>query len=437
MNATASLLADTICRTVELGVTITDAAVLDDQTHLFCSPVQADPTCLDCGEQGRLRDHVERRLTDLPIVGHPTKLHVRLPRFVCDNPACETKIFQLRLPKLAEDRAKTTFRCTRWILQRLAIDRTSVAAVAKALDVGWDLVNDLALSKIRDMVYDQPDHLDGVRILGVDEHKWKHVRGDGTSSFVTVLVDLTPVVDGTGPARLLDMISGRSAKALTDWLDDRDQVFRDRIKVVTMDGFAGYHSAAANAVPEARTVMDPFHVVHLAAEKLTLCRQRVQQETTGHRGRSGDPLYGIRRTLNTRASLLKPKQKIRLWEAFTANTAHAAVEVIYGVYQQLITAYEASGKREGKIAMYKLLKSIRSGVPKELPELAQLGRSLWKCHREILAYFDVGASNGPVEAINGRLEHLRGIALGFRNRNHYILRSLIHSGQLQDRINAL
>ena len=36
-----------------------------------------------------------------------------------------------------------------------------------------------------------------------------------------------------------------------------------------------------------------------------------------------------------------------------------------------------------------------------------------------------------------RLEHLRGIALGFRNLEHYILRSLIHSGQLQERINAL
>ena len=87
--------------------------------------------------------------------------------------------------------------------------------------------------------------------------------------------------------------------------------------------------------------------------------------------------------------------------------------------------------------MYKLLRSIRSGVPTELPELAQLGRSLLKRHREILAYFDVGASNGPVEAINGRLEHLRRIALGFRNLNHYILRSLIHSGQLQNPINAL
>ncbi len=120
---------------------------------------------------------------------------------------------------------------------------------------------------------------------------FKHVRSDGSSSFVTVLVDLTPVVDGTGPARLLDMISGRSAKVLTDWLDARDQAFRDRIKVVTMDGFAGYHTASAKAVPEARTVTDPFQVVHLAAEKLTLCRQRIQQDTTGHRG----PLYLISR----------------------------------------------------------------------------------------------------------------------------------------------
>ena len=56
---------------------------------------------------------------------------------------------------------------------------------------------------------------------------------------------------------------------------------------------------------------------------------------------------------------------------------------------------------------------------------------------DVLAYFDIAASNGPVEAINGRLEHLRGIALGVRNLDHYILRSLIHSGQLQARINAL
>ena len=47
MNATASLLADTICRTVELGVTIADAAVADELTHLFCAPVTLDPICAE------------------------------------------------------------------------------------------------------------------------------------------------------------------------------------------------------------------------------------------------------------------------------------------------------------------------------------------------------------------------------------------------------
>ncbi len=50
--------------------------------------------------------------------------------------------------------------------------------------------------------------------------------------------------------------------------------------------------------------MDPFHVVRLAGEALDQCRRRVQQDTHGHRGRSGDPLYSARRTLHTGADLL-------------------------------------------------------------------------------------------------------------------------------------
>ncbi|MFL0580743.1 hypothetical protein [Dietzia sp. 179-F 9C3 NHS] len=53
----------------------------------------------------------------------------------------------------------------------------------------------------------------------------------------------------------------------------------------------------------------------------------------------------------------------RLWKAFTAHDAHVAVEVTYLVYQRLITAYEASRRRKGKIAMYKLLKAIKAGAP--------------------------------------------------------------------------
>ena len=436
MNQTTDLVADTICRTVELGVTITGAAIDETFTHINCRPVHYDSTCPACGQPGRLRDHVIRTLTDLPIVGHPTRLHLRLPRFTCSDPGCEVTVFRQRIDRVAAPKAATTRRTARWILHCLAVKKMSVSVVAKALGLSWDVVNALAISAGKQLVHDQPVHLDGVRMLGVDEHKWKHVRGQGDPSFVTVIVDLTPVIDGTGPARLLDMVPGRSAAALKDWLRERDRSFRDRVEVVAMDGFAGYHSAAKDALPHARRVMDPFHVVHLAAEKLTVCRQRVQQVTLGHRGRSGDPLYGIKRVLLTRETLRSDKQKARL-EAVFADEEHIDVEVTERIYQDLVAAYSDPSKRAGKLTMFKTLKRLKSGVPKELTELAQLGRSLWKRRKEILAYFDTGASNGPVEAINGRLEFLRGIALGFRNLDHYIVRSLIHSGQLGERINAL
>jgi transposase len=54
---------------------------------------------------------------------------------------------------------------------------------------------------------------------------------------------------------------------------------------------------------------------------------------------------------------------------------------------------------------------------------------------DLLAYFDhPRTSNGPTEAINGRLEHLRGSALGFRNLTNYIARSLLESGWFRPRL---
>lgn len=99
---------------------------------------------------------------------------------------------------------------------------------------------------------------------------WKHTRKPGQpSNLATILVDLTPMVDGTGSARLLDMRPGRSAGILRSSLQERTPDFREPVQVVTMDGFTGYATAVDEVLPQAGKVIDPFHVVHLAAEKLT------------------------------------------------------------------------------------------------------------------------------------------------------------------------
>ncbi len=408
-----------------------------DVTVIEARPVQVLGFCPGCGAEGRLRDHIIRELTDIPVAGHPTRLRVRVPRFVCEGAECLRKVFQAQL-EAAEPGAKTTRRCRKWILARLAIDKMSVRAVAAALGLGWDLVNDLAVDSARSLIYDDPSHLDRVRILGVDEHYWKHVRGQGEENFATILVDLTPAIEGSGPARLLDVRAGRSAKVLTQWLDERSAAFRDQVQVVTMDGFTGYHSATKASLPEATPVMDPFHTVQLAGQKVTGCRQRLQQQILGHRGRKDDLLYRGRRTLLTRRSLLNQRGIDRLERLFNQREEHIALEVTYLAYQDIITAYSHPDRRIGKKLMTALIDKLRKRLPDGLEELAQLGRTLWRKRDQILAFFDHGGtSNGPVEAINGRLEHLRGIALGFRNFTHYVLRCLLHSGQLAARINAL
>jgi transposase len=108
--------------------------------------------------------------------------------------------------------------------------------------------------------------------------------------------------------------------------------------------------------------MDPFHVVALAGTKLDLCRQRVQQDTLGHRGRTGDPLYCVRRALRTRTALLTSTQQARLAAVF-ATEEHLAVEVTWRVYQQIIDAYAHPDPRAGKTLLTTVIDMIHTGLP--------------------------------------------------------------------------
>ena len=113
-----------------------------------------------------------------------------------------------------------------------------------------------------------------------------HPYGD---KYVAVILDLTPIRERSGPSRLLDMVPGRSKQVFKTWLASRPDTWRERIEIVAMDGFTGFKSAAAEELPGARAVMDPFHVVHLAGDAHDECRRRIQQELHHRRGRATDP----------------------------------------------------------------------------------------------------------------------------------------------------
>lgn len=112
-----------------------------------------------------------------------------------------------------------------------------------------------------------------------------------------------------------------------------------------------------------------------------------------------------------------------------ATEQHVEVEATWGVYQRIVAAYRNHDRAAAKTELKRIIATITAAVPTALTELITLGRTLKRRAADVLAYFDrAGTSNGPTEAINGRLEHLRGSALGFRNLTNYIARSLLETG---------
>ncbi|GAB3849736.1 hypothetical protein GCM10028800_20120 [Nesterenkonia populi] len=178
-------------------------------------------------------------------------------------------------------------------------------------------------------------------------------------------------------------------------------------------------------------------MVAVAGDALDQTRQRVQRESTGHRGRTGDPLYGARRTLRTGADLLTEPQSRRIEKVFTTDE-HVEVEATWSVYQKIVAAYRHPSKKDGKQLLQQVITSLRREIPAKLIEVKKLGRTLNKRTLDILAYFDrPGTSSGPTEAINDRLEHLRGTALGFRNLTNYITRALLDTGGFRPLLHPL
>ncbi len=127
-------------------MTITDAAIDDEVTVVSCDLLDdGQRSCPGCGTEGRYRDTVIRTVTDVPVVGHPLRLHVRVPRYRCVATDCQREVFAHNTERLARRGASTTRRCSRHICRRLMIDRATVAAVARELGLAWDTVNTIAM----------------------------------------------------------------------------------------------------------------------------------------------------------------------------------------------------------------------------------------------------------------------------------------------------
>ena len=294
----------TFARLDTLGLQVTGQFLEPDRAVLACRIVDRDDRCGRCGGQGRPRDSTTRRMAHEPFGWRPTILLVTVGRYRCQS--CG-HVWRQGTSKAAEPRARLSRGGLRWALTALVCQHLTVARIAESLGVSWNTANDAVLAEGRRVLIADPHRFDGVKVIGVDEHIWRHTRRGDNYARRHHRPHPGPGPHRPGKAAGHGGRAGRS-RCFKAWLSEREETWRTGVEVVAMDGFTGFKTAAVEELTsDVTVVMDPFHVVRLAGDCLEQCRRRVQQQTLGDRGRAGDPLYSARRTLSTGADLLTDK----------------------------------------------------------------------------------------------------------------------------------
>jgi transposase len=346
----------------------------------------------------------------------------------CGDEHCRRRTFVEQVPSLVARRGSVTKCAIVWAIGQLRREHATIQGLARQLGTSWKTVWRAVEPELVKLAADESQFED-VTTLGVDEHIWHHSnpKTRGVKE-LTGMVDLSRDSARKTRARLLGLVPGRSGKAYASWLGDRSDAFRKNVKVAALDPFAGYKTTIDDKLQDATTVLDAFHVVKLGTAAVDEVRRRVQQDTLGHRGRKGDPRFGVQNILRAGAENLTDKQRTRLARPIEADEAHDGVLLAWQCAQQLRSAYQQKNLADGRRIAERVVNSFHT-CP--IPEIARLGRTLRRWRSAFLAYFTTSrTTNGGTEAVNGIIELHRRLARGYRNRHNYRLRMLPAAGGL-------
>jgi transposase len=335
----------------------------------------------------------------------------------CGEPACGVRTWTERVAAI-RPRAVLTQRARAEACRRVGKDAHAVAAVARDLGVGWATIM-RAVADHGIPLVDDPRRLDGVAALGLDETSFLKATRVAPTRYVTGLVDL----EG---GRLLEVVADRTRRAVDDWLGARPAAWLAQVGTVALDPWRGYASGLVASLGHARVVVDHFHAIRLANAVVDQVRRRVQQVTLGHRGRTHDPLYRIRKLLLTAQEQLTQRGQARLRAGLVAGDPTGEVAAAWQGKELLRAVYRAAGMPAARAALDRFYRWC-DGV--QIPELSRLACTVRAWEAEILAFHTTnGCSNGLTEAINLLMKKVKRVGHGFRNFTNYRLRLLLHCG---------
>ena len=377
------------------------------------------PDCAGCG--GRLWSDGERlvELVDLPAFGRAARLVWHKRRWRCCGRGCEVATVTEQDCEIAPPREKLTTRAGRWVTRQAGRGRP-LGGIADELGCSWHPVN-MSVRRWGEALLDADvERIAETEALGLDEHlMWRRGRFR-TKAWATSIVDV-------GRGQLLDIVAGRTAQAPIRWLLARPSSWLAGIGWAVLDLSGPYRSAFDTALPHAKQVVDPFHVVRLGNDALDEVRRRVQNDTIGHRGHKHDPLYRARKLLVSASERITDNGRIRLRGLLDAGDPKGEVRLAWHAKETLRGIYDIDDPELGADTVKQLAVDFQD--LSLAPEINRLGRTLWRWRTQISNWHAARVTNAATEAANNLAKRIKRAAFGFTNFANYRIRALLYAGK--------
>ena len=356
----------------------------NDNDYLVFASSTVPPTCCPKCQSLEFNKHGTREPTIMDIPTHGKRLGIRVIRQRYRCKPCGN-VFIDPLIGMDEDHAMTT-RLVKYI-QEQSLLRT-FTSIADDVGVDEKLIRNVFRAYVA--VLESQHTIQTPKWLGIDEI---HVLGNPRCV-------LTNVKERT----LIDMLKTRNKPVVEKYLLGMPD--RKRIEVVTMDMWQPYKDAVEGTIPQAKIVVDRFHVVKMANKSLDELRKSLKAGMTSVQKRQ---LMRDRYVLLKRHRDLEAKDLLLL-DTWLGNIP--SLETAYKLKEFFFDMYELKDKKEAQ-ERYQTWRDTLEANPDVAPFYSDLVRAVTNWYDPIFNFFDFQITNGYTEAMNGLIKVANRIGRGY------------------------